>query len=394
MAQPWGTAARSDSKGHSVRIVGRDEPIYVAPNPQAKRRGALQAHARLPIYAATAGPGCAGDWLMVGPLAWVCSERTEPSAAPPAPAVLSPPAIADGLPYRYHFVGQDGSFGYRDLATAEMGTPDVQIEPGFVVAIRRTKERFRGDPFGLTTKGYWVPVRDLVPIREFGFAGEQLGGTRRVGWVYTSTADAFAKPGGRRTQHATLSQFAAVDVVETQEHGRHSWYRIAEDRWMSDQQLRVASPAPMPADLLPNERWIDIDLDHQVLTAFAGERPVFATLVSSGRGREGTEQATPKGEFRIWVKLSSSDMDNLEHEEANRFYAIQDVPWVMYFSRGYGLHGTFWHRSFGRVRSHGCVNLAPLDAQWLFHWTSPRLPTGWSAVLPTEYDPGTLVRVR
>jgi lipoprotein-anchoring transpeptidase ErfK/SrfK len=87
-------------------------------------------------------------------------------------------------------------------------------------------------------------------------------------------------------------------------------------------------------------------------------------------------------------------MTNLEDQEARRYYAIEEVPWVMFFQKGYGLHGAFWHRSFGAVRSHGCVNLAPLDAQWLFHWASPRLPAGWSAVLPTRHDPGTVVQVR
>jgi lipoprotein-anchoring transpeptidase ErfK/SrfK len=87
-------------------------------------------------------------------------------------------------------------------------------------------------------------------------------------------------------------------------------------------------------------------------------------------------------------------MDNLENLEARESYAIQSVPWVMYFDRGYGLHGAFWHRAFGRVQSHGCVNLTPADAERVFQWTSPRLPEGWSAVLPTDYERGTLVSVR
>jgi lipoprotein-anchoring transpeptidase ErfK/SrfK len=87
-------------------------------------------------------------------------------------------------------------------------------------------------------------------------------------------------------------------------------------------------------------------------------------------------------------------MTNLEDQEAGNYYAIEEVPWVMFFQKGYGLHGTFWHRSFGNVRSHGCVNLTPLDAQRLFHWTHPRLPAGWTAALPTDGEPGTIVRVR
>ena len=87
-------------------------------------------------------------------------------------------------------------------------------------------------------------------------------------------------------------------------------------------------------------------------------------------------------------------MDNLENVEAQTNYAIQAVPWVLYFHRGYGLHGAFWHHAFGRVQSHGCVNLTPADAERLFAWTSPRLPEGWSAAFPTDYEPGTIVSVR
>ena len=104
--------------------------------------------------------------------------------------------------------------------------------------------------------------------------------------------------------------------------------------------------------------------------------------------------STPKGIHHIWVKLAASDMDNLENLEANESYAIQAVPWVMYFERGYGPHGTFWHRDFGNKHSHGCVNLSPLDAARIFAWTSPQLPPGWSAAFPTDYEPGTLIRVR
>jgi len=156
----------------------------------------------------------------------------------------------------------------------------------------------------------------------------------------------------------------------------------------------VMRPQKPPSELRPGERWIDVDTEQQVLTAYRGSTPVFTTLVSTGKGHGKHPQATPRGRFRIWAKLETSDMDNLEHEDANRYYAIEDVPWVMYFKKGYGLHGTFWHRSFGRRRSHGCVNLTPLDAQWLYHWASPKVPRGWTAAMPTAYDLGTLVQVR
>lgn len=74
-------------------------------------------------------------------------------------------------------------------------------------------------------------------------------------------------------------------------------------------------------------------------------------------------------------------------------YSIENVPWVMYFRDSFALHGAFWHSGLGAVRSHGCVNLSPDDARWLFHWTSPTLPDGWHAVFATERDPGTRVYV-
>ncbi len=394
-AQPWGTPLHSPSlEGvHSVTVVDRDEPLFVAPHPTARRRGAALRFARLPVYAARYGEGCTGTWLMVGPLAWLCSTRVEPSTLPPHPA-MEPHEFPNGLPFRYHFAGEYGTFGYRDLDTAERGAPDAEIEPGFALAIQRIREPFPGDPFGLTTKGVWVPMRDVRAAREFLFQGESMDGQLDVAWVYQDTADVYAKPGGLRVKREAYPRFLALKVLETREHWGRRWFRVGDEQWVSDREVRAPHPAPSPAGLRPGERWIDVDLDNQILTAYEGDRPVFATLVSTGKGHAGTEQATPKGEHRIWVKLRSSDMDNLENEEASRYYAIQDVPWVMYFERGYGLHGTFWHRSFGRVRSHGCVNLTPLDAQRLYHWTSPPMPSGWSAVLPTEYDPGTLVRVR
>ena len=73
---------------------------------------------------------------------------------------------------------------------------------------------------------------------------------------------------------------------------------------------------------------------------------------------------------------------------------IQDVPWTMYFYESYALHGAFWHDGFGRVRSHGCVNLSPEDAHWLFDWTTPFLPEGWHGVRAHDGSPGTTVVVR
>ena len=388
------TRRRSIASSHPKR---GDRPergaAYTRADGRSPRRGSALKGARLPLYAAARGPGCAGRWLLIGPLAWVCESVVRLSSEPPLEPV-EPQLLEDGLPHRYYFVGPDGSLGYKSLSLAEEGVPDAELEPGFAIAIRQVANRNPGDPFGLTTHGLWVPMRDLGAARPAMFRGTELTGSLAVAWVATDETKVYEKPQGKLLPGQRIARFEELSVLETQRRGGRRWFRIGERRWTNDRDVRAPTAAEPPSDLRPAERWIDIDIENQVLTAYEGERPVFATLVSTGKGRDKDPEATPKGEHRIWVKLISTDMDNLEDEEASRYYAMQSVPWVMFFEKGFGLHGTFWHRSFGNVRSHGCVNLTPLDAQRLFRWTSPRLPAGWAAVLPTDYERGTRIRVR
>jgi lipoprotein-anchoring transpeptidase ErfK/SrfK len=167
---------------------------------------------------------------------------------------------------------------------------------------------------------------------------------------------------------------------------------LADGGFLRTRELHLPIGGARPTGVGAKERWVDVDVSEQTLVAYEGDQPVYATLVSTGR--PGRNLATPIGEFRIWVKLAFSDMDDLERDDLESNYAIERVPWVQYFEKENGLHAAFWHDDFGRRRSHGCVNLAPRDARFLFDFTSPRLPDGYQAVFPTTDDPGTLVRIR
>ncbi len=376
----------------SALILRDDEPLYRFPSPQAPRRGTAARGAHLPVFEAVRADGCAGNWLSVGPMAWVCDEVVRLSEHEALPARRAPPPLEDGLPLRYFFVGDDGTFGYRHFSTAEQSAPDAQLEPGFAVAITELRAHVPGDPFGLTTQNLWLPMRDLRAARPSPFRGIHAPEPSDA-WVVRDDVRARSGPAApaRGPAYPRLSR---VKILETQTRAGQRWYRIEGDHWLGERDLALRTQGPLPSGIGAGEHWIDVDLAAQVLTAYEGELPVFATLISSGRGRGTAENATPTGEYRVWVKLRTSDMDNLEDAEASRYYAIQSVPWVMYFKKGYGLHGAFWHDDFGRVRSHGCVNLSPADAHWLFFWSAPHLPAGWTAVFPTRYERGTLVRVR
>jgi len=394
---PWGSTESSpiDPRVQSVLVKGRDEPLFTAPSTSVARRGAAAKGARLPFYGKARGAGCRAEWFLVGGAAWICGDRAELGAEAPVDESAEPAGSGDGLPHDYYFVGQDGAFGYDDLRTAEDTKPASSLEPGFSVASVQVARKGANDPFALTTKGLWIPLRDLRPARPLVFRGYDVeGGKLDKGWVVADAAARYDAPNGRKLAGAPKPRFELVPVLEAKTAKQREWIRIGDGEWLDGSDVRVPALADRPPEARDGERWIDVDLEAQVLTAYDGDRPVFATLISTGKGRAGDPTATPPGVSRIWVKLRATDMTNLEDEDASRYYAIEDVPWVMFFRQGFGLHGAFWHRSFGHVRSHGCVNLSPLDAERLFRWAGPRMPAGWTAALPTDYDPGTVVRVR
>jgi lipoprotein-anchoring transpeptidase ErfK/SrfK len=109
-----------------------------------------------------------------------------------------------------------------------------------------------------------------------------------------------------------------------------------------------------PAD---GARRVLVDLSDQTLTAYQGDVEIFHTTVSTGRW----PTPTVEGTFAIDRKYQSQDMYGED-------YYLPDVPWVMYFYQAYAIHGAYWHANFGTPTSHGCVNMRPEEAQFLFEW--------------------------
>jgi lipoprotein-anchoring transpeptidase ErfK/SrfK len=136
--------------------------------------------------------------------------------------------------------------------------------------------------------------------------------------------------------------------------------------------VRLARTRSRPAGIGAEVRWVHVDTTEQVLTAYEGDRLVFATLVSTGR----PGWLTPVGQFRVWLKLRHGQMHHRND------YLVEEVPDALFFGGGTALHAAFWHDRFGTAVTHGCVNLSPADANWLFQWAPPSLPDGWHGILP------------
>lgn len=169
--------------------------------------------------------------------------------------------------------------------------------------------------------------------------------------------------------------------------GRNRWLKIGEQMWISSGGVNEVHKIAPPESVAKDARWIDVDLGEQVLVAYQGTQPVFATLVSSG-----ATYATPRGDYPIWAKAASISMKNPDYEDKS--YYVGGVPWAMFFQGSNALHGAYWHNQFGHKHSHGCVNLAPRDARVLFHWVGPALPAGWNGIRPADLREAVLVHIR
>jgi lipoprotein-anchoring transpeptidase ErfK/SrfK len=122
----------------------------------------------------------------------------------------------------------------------------------------------------------------------------------------------------------------------------------------------AADAPPAPTNV---GKSILVSTSAQRIYAYENGQLVRSHLTSTGL------PATPTvlGDYKIYVKYLADDMSGPD-------YFLPQVPYTMYFYQGYGIHGTYWHNSFGRPMSHGCVNLPVSEAEWFFNWAEVGTP--------------------
>jgi hypothetical protein len=167
--------------------------------------------------------------------------------------------------------------------------------------------------------------------------------------------------------------------------------------WADGAGLKVltdADVAPISPDVDPNDKRITANLDSQTLSCFEGNTEVFFCRISSGLkydadGQISNKLATPVGSLLTHWKIFSINMTAGNNQSG---YSTPAVPWSTSISGdGIAIHGAFWHNAFGEKRSHGCINVTPDDAKWIFRWTTPYVSLAQSEMRVSLPDHGTII---
>lgn len=254
-----------------------------------------------------------------------------------------------------------------------------------------------GRRWGLTADLSLLPLDRLVPVQESEFSGVQLEDGNQLPVAFVRSRAQYLYEGSpeegnlRPTRAIAYREAFHLTGREVALHGSR-YFETDDGAYIKEHPLvvRIEAREAVPKWAKDDRSWIEVSILDQTLVAYRGDRPVFATLVSTGRDGLGDPEetfSTVRGVFLIHTKHVTATMSG---DEADDEFDLRDVPYVQYFHGGYAFHAAFWHDGFGQPRSHGCINLSPRDARTLFSLTEPPVPLRWHSALSTE---GTLVYI-
>ena len=435
--------------GPVLASTARETWVFAEPRWNSRKLGYLRAGAVVGRRAKPAGwSSCPDGWYRIEPKGYVCAGATATvDWNNPVVVASSKRPAKDGLPYVYAMgrfpppplytrlptraemqkaepdlanalrkaatLAKDASFVapppadplpvflekgamLPPLANTFRGADSVtagraRIRSGF--ALLGTYEH-EGRKWGMTTDMTLLPLDRVRMVKPSAFHGVTLDAETTLPVVFARSKHTLKyslNAGGGLGHGEPVAHREAVAVTDVVRRFNGTLYFQAKDGTFlsSDQVVKVEKYHKAPAWATAGRKWIDVSILRQALVAYEGEKPVYVTLVSTGADGIGDPKkthSTIQGAFLIHTKHTTVTMDG---DSAGDEFDFRDVPFVQYFTEGFALHAAYWHDEFGTPRSHGCVNLAPIDAAWLFGWTDPVVPEGWHAALSLKR--GTLV---
>ncbi len=105
-------------------------------------------------------------------------------------------------------------------------------------------------------------------------------------------------------------------------------------------------------------RHVEVDLAKQQMHVYFNNIKIGSIPVSTGM----IKTPTPKGTFKVFAK-------KLVVNYIGPGYNFPNTKWNLEFKKSFYLHGAYWHDHFGLMpMSHGCVNIAYNNAEFLYKY--------------------------
>ncbi|NLN70136.1 MAG: L,D-transpeptidase [Chloroflexi bacterium] len=337
-----------------------------------------------------------GTCLMLGPAQVVVvlkasgfsyPPRGLPAATPPSEMGIMPVFIAQiNLPedqpapiYESYFNAVAGTNPVSYIATGRMR----------YISYNERRDDNKGNVYVQLTSGGWTRAS---PAAYPKFQGLEFYENPKndFGWVIEESESYIAPSFNAKTTGITYTKYSQIQVYDTVEAEGYLWYQIAPGEWVSSHKARVVNLRPDPPEGVAANRWIELDLFQKTIMAYEDGQLLFATLTTTGI----EPFYTKPGVFTIYEKKALADMYGSFEADRSDYYYFQDVPWQMYYDEARAIHTAYWHTFFGHEGSHGCVNLSPGDALWMFLWADEgdyvwvHDPSGRTPTDPSLYGPG------
>jgi hypothetical protein len=294
-----------------------------------------------------------------------------PDPLPELPVLELPHHDDDIMPHTYAYVKTLPLNVYYHPMEASMGLPPVRsmLSGDWWVSVEELVE-YEGQQWYQINANEYVTASALSLAGPSRFQGIYLAEQPQhpFAWINRWVQPSVLPQGEINEAVDALQRYQVVTLFAEEQRDNEIWYLLGPNQWVEQENVSRVDVDPPPQEVAEGGKWIEVDLFEQTIAAYEGERMVYATLTSSGR----SSTATPPGIYYLWAKIREGKMSNPDVEDGSpAWYYLEDVPWTMYFHEGYSLHAAFWHDAFGFTRSHGCVNLSPRDAEWLFNWADP-----------------------
>ncbi len=378
--------------GPKLGAIAEVTPVFDRPAASGKQIGYLHAGAQVPrAEKPFSNNGCPGGWYPIRPSGFVCvgDQATLDLQHPTLVAMAQQPKLDQPLPYTYGRIKNESPLLERDPGKENAVREAGKLRRRSVIPVVGSWNAL--DPEGkmqrlaLMPNGQFVRASDLEPLTGTDFKGVEIDekSPLPVGFVVKRGVHAWQVDKGEADKKEPLEYHQILNLTgRFRTVGPLKYWATADNRYVRHRDVTVVRKRNNWPDFAQgDQKWIDVSIVTGTLVLYEGKKPVFVTLISSGRDRLGdpkTSASTAQGTFDVVGKHITAAKFNPKGIE--EYFDVYDVPWAVEMSSGQLLCAAPWHDRFGIENGQGQVQLSPADAARVWQWTEPPVPDGWHGV--------------